>query len=83
MGFFGSSEEETDTKIVDSNGQVNNNIVIQEAKDVHKQMLSSEYLVIASYFLCFAEIVKIVIYIYTSHQRRMKRKYNQKPKTNA
>lgn len=32
MGIFGSSEENVEQKIVDSNGQVNNNIVIQEAR---------------------------------------------------
>lgn len=75
MGFFGSSEEENEVKTVDSNGNVNNNIIIQEAKDVHKQMLSNEQLLYGTYFLCFAEIIKIIIYLYNSYQKKLKKKY--------
>lgn len=37
MGWFTSSEEDTGN-VVDANGQVNKNIIIQEAKDTHEQV---------------------------------------------
>lgn len=42
--IFGSSEERVEEKTIDSNGQVNNNIVIQEARDIHSQLQYNEKL---------------------------------------
>lgn len=57
MGIFGSSEESNEMKTVDTNGNVNNNIVIQEASDTHRQMIMREKLLFATYVL--AEIIKL------------------------
>lgn len=76
MGFiFGSSEEEVETKTVDSNGNVNNNIIIREANDTHSQMLIGEKMLIASYLLVAAEVLKLAIHLYNSFKKTLKRKY--------
>lgn len=75
MGWFGSSEEETEMKTVDSNGNVNNNIIIQEARDTHSQMLLNERLLYATYILVGAEMIKLGIYLYHSFKKTLKKKY--------
>lgn len=63
MGGFSSSEEVTEEKAVDSNGHVNNNIIIQEAKDTHLHAALSEKLLFATYALVALEIIKLAICI--------------------
>lgn len=75
MGWFGSSEEET--KMVDTNGQVNNNIIIQEAADIHDQTQNSERLLMVMYFTCILEVIKIGLYVYNCFTKRMKKKYSR------
>ena len=75
MGLFGSSEESIETKTVDSNGQVNNNIIIQEAMDTHSQLLISEKLVYGTYILIGLETLKIAICLFGAYRRHIKKKY--------
>lgn len=75
MGFFGSSEESIESKTVDSNGQVNNNIIIQEAKDTHAQVIISEKLVTGTYILIGLEMIKITICLFSAFRRHIKKKY--------
>lgn len=75
MGIFGSSEESVEEKTVDSTGHVNNNIVIQEARDTHQQVLIGERLMYATYVLVIAEIIKLGIYLYTQWRNKIKKKY--------
>lgn len=75
MGWFGSSEERDESKLVDTNGQVNNNVIIQEARDVHDSRRSNEQMVMLMYFMCGLEIVKCAMYIYCKFVRKMKKKY--------
>lgn len=76
MGFiFDSSEEDVETKTVDSNGNVNNNIIIREANDTHSQMLIGEKMLIATYLLVAAEILKLGFYLFNGFKRTLKRKY--------
>lgn len=77
MGWFGSSEEETEIKTVDSNGNINNNVIIQEAKDTHSQMLIGERLLCATYILVGAEVIKLGIYLFTCLRRAFKKKYQK------
>lgn len=77
MGLFSSSEEKIDEKMVDSNGHVNNNIIIQEAEDTHLQAALSEKLLFCTYILVLLEIVKLTICLYTTWKRHMKKKYNR------
>lgn len=76
MGWFSASEEITEENVVDSNGHVNNNIVIQEAKDNHIQAAASEKLLSATYLLITIEVVKLCICFYNMWRRQIKKKYN-------
>ncbi|RYE26601.1 MAG: hypothetical protein EOP45_03700 [Sphingobacteriaceae bacterium] len=77
MGWFGSSEENIDmeSKTVDSNGNINNNIILQEASDTHHQMITNEKLLVATYVLVFAEFMKMGIYVFHTFRRMWKKKY--------
>lgn len=84
MGWFDSSEENSiEEKTIDTNGQVNNNIVIQEARDIHHQMQNGEYLMMATFLLCFIEIIKLIIYFYNNYTKKMKKKYQQNQSSTA
>lgn len=76
MGWFGSSEETNEENMVDSNGHVNNNIVIQEARDTHIQAALSEKLLFATYILIGLETAKLAICFYNMWRRQIKKKYN-------
>lgn len=78
MGIFGSSEESIETKTIDSNGQVNNNIIVQEARDTHSQMMLSEKLLTGTYILICLEIIKVVICSVSAYRRHIKKKYSKK-----
>lgn len=76
MGSGPSSEEvRVDEKTVDSNGQVNNNIVIQEARDTHTQMIINEKLLVATYILCLMELIKLLLYGISAYKKHVKNKY--------
>lgn len=75
MGIFGSSEENVEQKVVDSTGQVNNNIVVQTAHDTHHQLMTSEKLLMATYVIIGIEIVKLIIRSYGALKRKIKKRY--------
>lgn len=77
MGWFSSDEEEVEVKTVDSNGNINNNIILQEARDTHSQMMLNEKLLLATYALVFAEVVKLGIYLFHAFRRTIKKKYQR------
>lgn len=77
MGIFGSSEESTEIKAIDSNGQVNNNIIIQEARDTHAQLAISEKLVFGTYVLIALEAFKIGICLVSAYRRHIKKRYQK------
>lgn len=78
MGNSGSSEGTTENKAVDSNGNINNNIIIQEAKrDIHDQLLIGGKLIIGTYILIGLEAVKITICLFSAYQRYMKKRYQK------
>lgn len=76
MGLFGSSEETNNEKTVDTAGNVNNNIVIQqqEVKDLHNQLMLNQKMLIAAYLLVF---------FYTQFRKSMKKRYADKPKPDS
>lgn len=78
MGWLGSSEEKTEQKTVDTTGQVNNNIVIQEAEDIHQQVAMSEKLLFATYLLVGAEIIKLCVYLFVALKKHFKKRYQTK-----
>lgn len=75
MGIFGSSEEEVEIKTVDTTGNVNNNIIIQEARDTHTQMIIGEKLLFATYLLVAAECIKLAVYAFQSCRKMFKKRY--------
>lgn len=76
MGWFSPDVETNEENLVDSSGHVNNNIIIQEAKDTHLQTAISEQLLIATYAMIAIEILKLAICSYNVWRKRIKRKYN-------
>lgn len=77
MGIFGSSEEKTEEKTVDSTGHVNNNIVIQEAADTHQQLIVNEKLFYITSLLVIFEIIKLGVFIFSGYKRRLKKMYGK------
>lgn len=75
MGGSQSSEPTFEEKTIDSAGNVNNNIVIQEAKDTHHQVQLNEKLLVATYILVFAEMMKLIIFVFSQWRNSMKKKY--------
>lgn len=73
MGGYESKIEDKD--IVDSNGHVNNNIVIQEATDIHDQVSINRQLLMLTYVLVFLKSIELIIYCYNSYTRKLKKKY--------
>lgn len=82
MGIFGSSEESIENKAIESNGQVNNNIILQEASDTHSQMVLSEKLLFGTYVLIGLETIKIAICLFSAYRRHMKKQYQQRTNQN-
>lgn len=82
MGWFGDSIEEENVdnaKMVDTAGQVNNNVIIQQAaKDTHHSVILGERLLTATYMLVGAEILKILLYTFQTIRRQLKKKYTTK-----
>lgn len=81
MGGSESSEIKTEEKAIDSMGHVNNNIVVQGARDNHQQVIVSERLLIATYLLVCAEVIKLLIYFYSQCRSNLKKRYGGKPAT--
>lgn len=76
MGIFGSSEEHIEEKLIDTTGQVNNNIVIQEAKDVHEQLKTNENTFIVLCVMCSIEVIRLGLYLYYKLRKNIKKQYN-------
>lgn len=75
MGIFGSSEENLESKIVDTTGNVNNNIVLmqQEAKDTHDQVILNQKIFYTSCLLVMFETIKLVVYVISSYKKKLKK----------
>lgn len=61
-GWFGSSEEET--KVVDSNGAINNNVVLQGEQPLN--VFSYEIIILLS-VLCLLRIIEFGYFMYRIH----------------
>lgn len=75
MGIFGSSEENLESKTVDTTGNVNNNIVLmqQEARDTHDQMILNQKIFYTSCLLVMFETIKLVVYVISSYKKKLKK----------
>ncbi len=67
---MGSSDSKEELRTVDSNGNVNNNIVIQDPIQIHNQSIS-----IVMYIIRGIKIVELALYVYKWHVKRMRRRY--------
>lgn len=76
MGLFGSSEERIDEKVIDTAGNVNNNIIIQEARDTHDQVRINEKMLHTMYLMCGIEIAKLIIYAFHRFKKSVKKRYS-------
>lgn len=78
MGWFSPDLELSEEKLIDSNGHVNNNIIIQEARDTHQQAILSEHLLYGMYVLITFETIKLGICTYNMWKRRVKKYYTER-----
>lgn len=62
-------------KTVDTTGNVNNNIIIQEAKDTHSQMIIDEKILFATHVLIGIKVLQLTIYAFHALRKMFKRKY--------
>lgn len=67
MGWFSSSEEIE----VDANGQVNNNVIIQQ-ETIDQNSNEIYYLL---FILCAIKMIELLLYIHKKWQNSMKKKY--------
>lgn len=65
------------TKILDSTGQVNNNVVIEEPMSVHNQEM-----IVLLYIIAAVKLLEFILYVYNGHSRYLKRKYDKQNKIN-
>lgn len=72
MGLFGSSEER-----INSAGHVNTNVIIQEARDTHTQMLYGEKMYYLTLALVGFGTVKLAVFLFNAYTGRIKKLYNR------
>lgn len=62
-------------KTIDSSGEVNNNVVINEPDAQSSQLFQ---LVVISWTICVIKIIEFLLFVYNRHQKQLKKKYNNK-----
>ncbi|HBK84076.1 MAG TPA: hypothetical protein DDZ41_10870 [Flavobacterium sp.] len=67
---MGTSESKEETKTVDSTGEVNNNIVIQDPVQIHNKDITT-----VLYIICAIKIFELLVFVYKFHAKSMKKKY--------
>lgn len=70
MGWFGDSKEES--KTIDTTGNVNNNVVIEQSVPIH-----NDELVNILYTILIIKIIELVYIIFKAYQRSQKKKYTK------
>lgn len=69
------SYEQSEENFVETNGQVTNNVIIQEARDTHSQLIVNEKLFYATCVLIVFEVLKLAIYAFSTYKKKMKKAY--------
>lgn len=69
-------------KAIDTSGHVNNNIIIQEAKDTHNQLIINEKLFYATCLLVAFEVIKLIVYIVGAYKRKLIKSLTETPRKN-
>jgi hypothetical protein len=67
--WFSSNDE---SKKVENDGEVNNNIVISESVEIYNFEIILMLLIIVT-----LKIIEFLFFVYKTHDRRMKRKYQK------
>lgn len=68
--IMGSTESKEEVKTVDSNGMVNNNIVIQDQVKIHNNEI-----IILLYIICVIKVFEFIVFMYKFHTKSLKKKY--------
>lgn len=63
-------------KTVESSGEVNNNVVINEPEFQSSQL---SQLLIISWIICAIKIMEFLLFVYKRHQKQIKKKYANNP----
>lgn len=75
---MGNNESKTENKAVDTNGNVNNNIVVKIEDEVNTY--GSEIILLLA-IIGAIKILEFVYFLYREHNRKLKRKYGNNKTT--
>lgn len=73
--WFSSSKTNDQHKDLKSNGEIINNITIDDPVKVH----DTDTIVILLCVLCALKLLSLIIYTYNTHKKYMKKKYGTRP----
>lgn len=62
-------------KTVESSGEVNNNVVINEPEHLNQQF----QILLVGWIICAIKIIEFALFIYKRHQKQLKKKYANNP----
>lgn len=73
-----SSKDDKEWKNIDTAGQVNNNIVIQqqEAKDIHAQLKINDQMLTIMFAMFVLEVIKFILYVFFKFKKNLKKRYS-------
>lgn len=69
---MGSTESKSETKTIDTTGNVNNNVVINDQVNIYSREITGLLAII-----CVLKIIEFIYFIYTKHYRRIKKHLTQ------
>lgn len=69
MGSWFSSNEAKETKL-ETSGEINNNVIIQDTVTVHNNEI-----IILLYIIAILKMAEFIIYIYNQYMKTIKKKY--------
>lgn len=77
MGGSSSSEESNENRMVDSMGQVNNNVIVQAVHDTHATVQLNERMLQVAYTLVAIETIKLLLYLFCAYKKTLKKRYRE------
>lgn len=72
MGSWFSKNEKIQ-KTVEATGQVNNNIILEDSVTIHNTEI-----IILLYVIAVVKVCEFIVFLYNTHTKRLKRRFNQK-----
>lgn len=64
---MGTTQSKEEVKAVDTNGNVNNNVIIEETK--HNEIF------ILLLIICIIKLIEVIVFLYKTHKKMLKKKY--------